>query len=114
MRLINEINTDPYQNFKFGLDNGAVVDFTIRYSDNQKGWFYTVSYAAKSFTANNRRLVTSPNMLRAFRNILPFGLALITSDGQEPIFQEDFVNGRAKLYLLNEADVTEAERVIHA
>lgn len=114
MRLINEINTDAYQSFKFGLDNGAVVDFTLRFVDNQKGWFYSVTYAPTGFSALNRRLVATPNLLRAFRNILPFGLALTTTDGQEPVFQEDFVNGRAKLYLLNEADVTEAERVIHA
>lgn len=114
MRLITELNADPKQNFKIGLPDGTTVDFTIRYVANQAGWFYTVIREVGNFQVSNRRLVTSPNMLRAFRNVIPFGFALSTSDGQEPIFKDDFVTGRAKLYLLDSADVAAAEAVIHA
>lgn len=114
MTLITELSDSPNQNLKLPLGDGTTVDLTIRYVDNQRGWFYSVERATGGFSALNRRLVTSPNMLRAFRKVVPFGLALATTDGQEPVFKDDFSNGRAKLYLLDEADMAAAEEVIHA
>jgi hypothetical protein len=54
-------------------------------------------------------MVNSANMLRQIRNIIPFGLACLMTDLYEPVFIEDFANGRATLYTLNSTDVALVE-----
>lgn len=110
MRLINEITNEPRQNHKLILDDGTVIDLSLRYVSNQQGWFYSIVYG--SFELNNRRIVTSPNMLRQFQKFLSFGFAVTTTDGGEPVFINDFQNGRAKFYLLNSDDVLSVEEDI--
>jgi len=107
MKYIGNITSDPKQNIKLILDDGSRVDFTLEYRPMQEGWFYSFTWG--TYSVNNKRLVTSPNMLRYFRNIFSFGFACITTDGAEPIYQDDFVNGRAQFYLLNAEDVLAAE-----
>jgi hypothetical protein len=110
MTLINSITDKTYQALGLVLADGSKVSMLLRYVSNQQGWFYTLSYG--SFSVSNRRIVTSPNMLRAFRDIIPFGLSCTTTDGYEPIFSTDFSEGRAKLYLLTEEDMTYVEEEI--
>lgn len=112
MTQITEITNQAKQNLRLGLADGTTVSFTLFFKDNQKGWYYSVSHEATGFAVNNRRLVMSPNMLRAFRRIIPFGLSCVTRDGQEPIFQDDFITARASFYLLDSADVLAAEAVL--
>jgi hypothetical protein len=52
-------------------------------------------------------------MLRAFRNILPFGLACTVADGMEPVFLTDFSEGRASIYLLQAEDIDTVEAFIN-
>lgn len=111
MRLIG-ISSDPTQQYTLALPDGTQVTFSIRFSPNQKGWFYSLT--ATNWESLNRRLVVSQNMLRQYRNILAFGLACFTTDGYEPIYQDDFLTGRAKLYLLTQAEAAETEVLIGA
>lgn len=112
MRQINTISDAPNQNTVIVLDDGTKINFTMNYFANQQGWFYSINYNNSQFVANNRRMVTSPNMLNAFQNIIPFGLSVTTTDGYEPIFIDDFITGRASLYVLDEADVLLIEDAI--
>jgi hypothetical protein len=113
MRLIEGINDYAKQKISIALDDNTRVDLSLWYSETQKGWFYTFSYGNKTY--GGRRIVNSPNMLRAFRNVLPFGLACSVSDGQEPVFLNDFSEERAKLYILpSAAAVQEVEDFINA
>ena len=107
MKQIDSLTNAPRQNWQIVLDDGSLVDFTMWYCDNQKGWFYSFAYG--TFVVSSRRMVTSPNMLRQFREIIPFGLAIYTTDEQEPVTVEDFVNGRAYFYVLNASDVAAVE-----
>ena len=110
MTKIDTITGAARQHFTILLDDNSKVNFTLEFRANQMGWFYSAIY--KNWAHYNRRLVTSLNMLRAFKNILPFGIAVITNDGLEPVFIDDFTNGRASLYLLNAADVVSVEAQI--
>ncbi len=105
MRQITTISGQPNQNIVIILDDGTKANLTMNYFSGQRGWFYTLNYNSGQFIANNRRMVTSPNMLNAFQNIIPFGLAVTTTDGYEPIFINDFISGRASLFVLNQEDV---------
>lgn len=105
MKKIGTITDAPNQNLVIVLDDGTKINLVLNYYSNQSGWFFSLNYNNSQFVVNNRRLVTSPNMLYAFQNIIPFGLAVTTTDGYEPIFIDDFITGRASFYVLNQADV---------
>ena len=92
------------------LESGQTLQFTLRYLYNQQGWYYSFTYG--SYTVNNRRMVNSMNMIRQIRNVVPFGLACLMTDLYEPVFIEEFANGRAKLYTLNPADVALVETTL--
>lgn len=110
MKQIASITNDAKQNLSIILDSGIRVPMSLKYIPSQQGWFYSLTY--QNFAVNNRRLVNSPNMLRQFRTIIPFGLCCTVLDGYEPLYQEDFSNGRVTLYILNQADVIETETLI--
>ena len=99
MKQITAISNDAKQNMTFVLDDGSRVDFYIEYISCQKGWFMSLTYG--DVVINGRRMVNSPNMLRQFRDFLPFGLACVVIDGGEPIYIDDFSEAKAILYLLN-------------
>jgi len=107
MKQIQSITDDPKQKMTFILENGDKVIISLEFISGQKGWFLSLEYG--SFKVRNRRVVTSPNMLRAFKNILPFGIACITADKQEPIYKDDFSTGRAEMFILNETDIDYVE-----
>lgn len=113
MKTINEFTADPKQNHVFTLEDGTVINITFEYRANQTGWFMSFIYEGRSF--NNRRIVASPNMMRQFKDIIPFGLGCSTMDGGEPMFQTDFSSNRATFYLLNADDVqTVEDEIINA
>lgn len=110
MNYVDIITENPSQVMSLVLENGNNINLNLRYSQNQKGWFYDLSYLG--FNLYGRRVVTSPNMLRQFKNYIPFGLAVVTTDGHEPVFIEDFKNKRASMYTLNEEDVATVEELL--
>lgn len=112
MIQINTLTDAPNQNVVFVLGNGQKVNFTLNYFSNQQGWFYSFDYNNSQFVVNNRRLVMSPNMLSAFQNIIPFGIAVTTTDGYEPIFIDDFITKRASFYILTQDEVAEVQAAI--
>lgn len=111
MTEITGLTSEAKQSQTLVLPNGGLVPFYMEYWDRQQGWYITMSYPNWD-GVENRRLVVSPNMLRASKNIIPFGLALTTLNGYEPVFITDFTTGRATLYLLDEDDVQYYENLL--
>lgn len=107
MKQITDIDSDPRQRFQTQIDGGTLATFEFWFSDVNIGWYFTVSY--EDFASSNLRLVTSPNCLNTYRNLIPFGLACVTDDGYEPWFLDDFVNGRVRVYILNQDEVLEVQ-----
>ncbi len=103
MTQVNIITDSPSQTMVIKLESGQSVNFSLWYSYNVQGWFYSFTYG--TYIITNRRMVNSANMLRGIRNSIPFGLACLLTDKYEPIFIDDFKKGRAKLYALNPSDV---------
>ena len=110
MQQVTAITNDPNQTLGIILPDGSTVSMTLNYIPAQQGWFYSLSYG--SFVANLMRIVVSPNMIRRFRNIIPFGLAVTTIDGYEVINQSDWVSGRAQMYALFGTDIQAVETLI--
>lgn len=107
MYQITSLGNEPKQEIVMIVSDNIRVPFTFEYKPNQLGWFFGFQYGDVNY--QNIRLTTSYNILRAYRNWLPFGLRCDTADDQEPMDREDFLTGYAKVYLLTEQDVNTIE-----
>lgn len=114
MNSITGLTTQTAQTSFILLEDGSRAELSLFYRPQQLGWFYDIRWPgnerlAVPFETFGRRLVASPNMLRQYRRLIPFGLMLFTIDNLEPMGRTCFVDGTADLILLNEADVLEIE-----
>lgn len=99
MQQILNISQEPKQKLNLSLDNGTQITVVLEYVPSQIGWFFTVTSSIGNTYC--RRITNCPNLLRDKQNTMRFGIACIVEDGGEPYFIDDFVNGNAKLYVLN-------------
>lgn len=112
MKIIDRINSSPQQSFTLLTEeDGQKINCDIRYLPTQRQWILDLQY--QDFTLRGIALVNSVNILRNYRNILPFGIGIFTVDGFDPFFVQDFEAGRARFYLLNQSDVNDAETLIN-
>lgn len=119
MNKVNGITEQPAQILGLVLEDGSRATLSLYYRPQQNGWFYDLAWPGPAslpvpFQVQNRRLVTAGNMLRQFRDVIPFGLACFTPDNSDPMTQNSFVDGSAELVLLNAADVAVVEAAVYA
>lgn len=106
------LGSEAKQEVTMLLEDDSRVIFTFEYKPNQLGWFFGFQYNDVNY--QNIRLTTSYNILRAYRNWLPFGLRCDTPDMEEPLDLEDFATGYATIYLLTKSDVEAIEGLYYA
>lgn len=104
-------DTKQYTTWTFG-DEGE-VELYFEYRENQLGWFLGVKYQ-NSIDYKNIRLSTHPNILRAFKNTMPFGMMITTLDGLEPMGIDDFESGYCSVYMLSKTECELLEGSIYA
>lgn len=92
------------------LENNETVDFHLFYKPRMQSWYYDFSY--KDLTCNGSKVVLSPNSIRQFRKILPFGISFSADSFVEPFSQNDFSSGRVVMGVLNKDEVAQVEREI--
>ena len=111
MYQINNISSEPNQSIDLVLPDGSsVATLTLNYSSNLKSWYMSLLY--NDFSLNGRKVYSNPNILRQWKNTLPFGLACITTDNSDPFYVDDFSKGRCSLVLLNQAEVQNFETAL--
>lgn len=108
MLLIQQITANPLQSQNLVLDDGTIVQLTLYFRPIQQGWFVN-QLVHGTFILNGLRITNSPNMLRQWKNLIPFGLACFSAANREPSLQQDFSSGASKLYILTEAEVLQYE-----
>lgn len=111
MYQIMSLGNEPKQEIIMMINSRARIVLNFEYKANQLGWFFGFKY--KDINYQNIRLTTSFNILRAYRNYLPFGLRCDTVDNNEPTNINDFINGYAKVYLLEQNDVEAIEGIYY-
>lgn len=104
---LTQLGNESKQQITMLLEDNTRVVFNFEYKPNLLGWFFGFTYGDVNY--QNIRLTTTYNILRAYRNWLPFGLRCDTADDEEPMDIDDFVNGYASVYLLTKADVQAIE-----
>lgn len=107
MTQVQSITDDAKQQFTLTLPNGETAVLRLWYVPLQLGWFFSLAY--KKFKVASMRVTRNQNILDQFTGVLPFGLGCFTTEGQEPLLQQDFVAGNAKLCLLDDADLIALE-----
>ena len=112
MLLINSLTNDPMQQFSLTGIPGVQVGVLLRFMPRIEIWNMDITYG--SFIAEGIPLVCSPNLLRQWRNIIPFGIACTNIYKLDPYTVNDFADGTASLYLLNSADVAAVEAQLFA
>lgn len=96
---LTEITDAPKQKFVVVLENNETFDLLLEYSENVEAWYMSVTY--NNFVLSGKKIVKHPNLLRQFKNIIPFGIGIDV----EPYFLKDFLTKRVTLNILNEDDV---------
>ena len=112
MKTISGISDAATQNFTLTLVDGSKATCVLYWRDQQIGWFLDVAYLPASKTINGLRLVASPNLLRQWRNVLPFGLAFTMPAGGDPLSKESFVSDGATFVLLEGDDLALIEETV--
>jgi hypothetical protein len=107
MRYLNKIAADGQQKFFLTGNPGPVVTMDLRYLPTQELWMMGLERG--DFKLGGIIVTASPNILRNYKNIIPFGIACTTVDGLDPYFIDDFSEKKASLYLLSAAEVEEIE-----
>lgn len=110
---IQQITTDSRQQQTLILSDGTLLGISLYYSPQQVGWFISDLTYGSAFTLQGVRVVVSPNMLRQFQNLVPFGLACFSLTAKrEPTQQEDFASGAFQLAILTEDEVRTYENFL--
>ncbi len=111
MYRVQKISDYPRQTKTFNLPGGDKVTFTIYFVPMQKSWYIT-NLTVGDTVINNLKVVTGANILRAWKNTLGFGLACFSTEGRDPQFIEDFIEGKNTLYILSKDEIDQYERFL--
>ena len=119
MLKIDGITDDFKQSKQITLPDETTFSLKIEYIPLQIGWFINeiiynnlrgnLNY---DFTVRSIRITKNLNLLQSYRNLIPFGLACLSKEAQEPTHIEDFVSGNYGLYLLTKEDLDSYSRYI--
>lgn len=111
MKQIN-VTSDPLQRQSVILPNGQALNLTVYYRPIQQGWFLNqVSYSSV-LVLNTLRITNQVNMLRQWKNLVPFGIGCFSTGNREPTLVQDFSSGQSRLMLLDEAEVEFYEQLL--
>lgn len=110
MIQINNISADAHQKTTILLADNTSVVITLDFHPATQRWIMGVSHDV--FAVNSVGLCIHPNLLRSFRQVIPFGVACTAVDGVDPFDINDFDSGRVVLSVLdNTGGNTDVEAV---
>lgn len=111
MQVITTLTSSPNQLHTLVLENNDTADFRLYFSPRMQEWFYDISY--QNLTINCSKVVLTPNSLRQFKNVIPFGIAFFSDGHVEPFRIDDFSTGRIQMGILNSEEVKQIEQEVN-
>lgn len=102
MKYINRINNSSRQRIFLTGNANQRITMDLRFLPSQESWMADFYY--NDFTLKGIHVVASPNILRAYKNIIPFGIICTTEHGLDPYRIDDFRMGTAKLFLQDQEE----------
>lgn len=101
MRQITDLTTDAKQQFDIVIDGYDVATVYLEWKPNQTGWFMNVIW--NTFSLYNLRVTTGQNILRQFKDIIPFGIGIGGVGSVDPVTEDAWINYN-QFYILDETD----------
>lgn len=111
MQVITTLTNYPNQRHQLVISDGTSANFHLYYSVRQRSWYFDIEY--QDTIINGNKVVLTPNALRQFKNIFPFGLMFYTDGYVEPFRLEDFSSGRVKMAILDSEEVEQIEKDVY-
>lgn len=112
---VTNLSEEPHQKTTILLSDNTSVVITLDFRPVTQKWVMSVSHV--NFSYSGISLCVHPNLLRSFRRQISFGISCFSSDGSDPFDISDFINGRIKLYVLDntsgQQDVSEIENTVY-
>ena len=106
MKEITILNDAPKQTFKFTIDGYDYVEVYIEFKPQQYSWFFNLTWG--NFSLFGERVAVSPNLLRQFKDLIPFGIMISGEDGLDPFAIDSWVT-KNKFYFLSADEVLTIE-----
>lgn len=107
MNILSGLTSQPRQTANFSLAGGVKVYLYLEYSQISLGWYLNFTY--EGVEVSGLRLCASPNILRQWRHLTGWGLAVITTDGFDPAGVGSLADGTTSLCILSEEEVAQLE-----
>lgn len=108
--LIGNLTNFADQLTNLQLADGSVASMELIFQGATERWIMNITYG--TFIANGIGVCCYPNLLRQWREILPFGLACTSNNQTDPFNINDFASGRVLMYILTQADITAIETTV--
>ena len=112
MQLIENITSAVKQKMTLLLENNEKAEFKLHYNGRMQAWFFSFTY--KDISISNLKVCLHPNILRQFRNIIPFGISFVSNSLVEPFQDVSFSKGICEMYLLTQEEVIAIEEEIYS
>ena len=103
MTILTGIRPVGNQRLRTRDEFGNLITIDLRFLPAAQQWVADIT--SGNFTLTSNRLANSPNLLYQYQRIIPFGMAIIVSDGGQPFLINDFSTGRAEIAILTRAEV---------
>ena len=108
MKYLNKISAVASQRFILTGNPSQSINMELRYLSSQQMWVMDIAY--EDFEVHGIVVVNSPNLLRAFKNKIPFGIMVLSFNTDlDPLNIDDFALQNSAMYLLNQDDITAME-----
>lgn len=108
MRQIEGLTNDPKQQFFAVIEGYDVATITLEFKPNQYSWFISVQWG--TFAINNELVSCSPNLLRQFRNMIPFGIGIYGVNQIDPISIDSWITTN-QFFILDKNDIQDIEGI---
>lgn len=112
MQQLNNLTDAADQYMTITLEDASVLQLEIIYRPGIQRWTANINHPL--LVMNGYNLALGPNILRQWRNTIPFGIAVTSLNGLDPMNQEDFADGNCQISILDSGEVATVEREILA
>lgn len=110
MQLLNNLTDAADQVMTVTIADGSLATLEFFYRPAVQRWTLDITHPL--LTMHGFNVCLGPNILRQWRNIIPFGIAVTSTIGLDPIQVDDFANGVCSVYTLSAAEVLLVESEI--
>jgi hypothetical protein len=108
MVQIDNLTDDADQKTTIVLEDGSSVTLELFFRPAIERWTVDVTYGTE-LIVKGMTLTLHPNILRGWRNLIPFGMMVYSIDGGDPYYIDDFSSQRIKLYIMDSTEVESVE-----